>query len=513
MDTEPLEFKLKELEETSNVMRCELLARVEASHSINFNYQQLVDHCLNSLYSLSNYASRLIDDSAPVTEYRRRSMKNPVLHDLSNPMALSELESEHSSSISRLKELESSQLKIMAEMKNDLQQPMSRMRSSLEELFNVVKDQDQHIGELKHSIIEVSQKLTQQKEAETEQSLEIISKLKQEQKKLKEQLEETKEVKDLEKSQIVEQLKKEQEQVKTASIGVIESTKRSHQMEKSQLAKEKEVLENSNKRLQSIIEELRNQFDTEVERLKQTHRKELEALNISLLGESETLKSIHAKKWEEMTEALACKEKEGQVQETANRQLKEALRKTQGDLEVSQSELSHTEEKLSSILDKLPKYKQDTAEVVELRAHVDELRTNETQLLELIRHLQQILGPVYDTHKAKHKDWSERHRLDTLERSWRGWAEVVLWADFCSHAITKLSSDNLWLVDRLTEFGRELERTKIRQTSSMTVQTSPPQDDGVLKKVWKDVKSTATAFKEFEEARYKLVERFKTSHL
>mmetsp|Transcript_14141 Transcript_14141/g.26597 ORF Transcript_14141/g.26597 Transcript_14141/m.26597 type:complete len:554 (-) Transcript_14141:2313-3974(-) len=513
VETAPYEFKLKELEETANVIRCELMARLDASYSINYNYQQLVDHCLTSLYSLSNYASKLIDDSAPVKEYRRRMLKSPTPCDLSKTMRMSDLESEHAASITHYKEIEATQFKMIGEMKNDLQQPVGRLRSSLEELFNIIKDQDQHIHELKHSIEEISVEHNQHIEAETERASEIITKLKVDQQKLKEYLEETKEAKEAEKQQLIEALKKEHEHAKSVKDGAIESERRAYEMDKVQLLKEKELLESTNKRLQKTVEDMRMQFGEEMEQMKKTHKTEFEALNASLHGEAETLKSIHSKKWAELSQILAAKEAELESHEQINRQLKEALRKTQGELKTSESSLKHAEEKLGAYMSQLPKYQQDTAEVIELRSHIGELRTNETQHLELIRHLQRVLGPVYDSHKIRHKDWNEKHRLETLERSWKGWAEVVLWADFCSHVIAKLSGDNVWLIDRITEFGRELERTKIRSTVSMPVQTSPARDDGVLKKVWRDVKSTASAFKEFEQARHRLVEKFKTSHL
>jgi DNA repair exonuclease SbcCD ATPase subunit len=109
--------------------------------------------------------------------------------------------------------------------------------------------------------------------------------------------------------------------------------------------------------------------------------------------------------------------------------------------------------------------------------------------------------------EAYQKKLNETYALETEQK------ELLSKLEDLESQLEKANTDNAWLVERLTEFGRENDYLK-SQVSTPVKQVPVPvpiKNDQLYKKVWQDIKGTSQALKQFEEARDRLVQHFHTS--
>lgn len=76
--------------------------------------------------------------------------------------------------------------------------------------------------------------------------------------------------------------------------------------------------------------------------------------------------------------------------------------------------------------------------------------------------------------------------------------DQLLEVDFLSFFIQKLDSDNRWLAEKLADLSQE--NDKMRRVS--------PAPSDLQRQIWADVQQSASALKEFEQARNKLLQQF-----
>lgn len=275
----------------------------------------------------------------------------------------------------------------------------------------------------------------------------------------------------------------------------------------------KENYERASLQLKAESQRIQESSAAETELLIKNHKNELELLKKTLQLEAEDQKKLYSSKLQRLTMELTEKEAELESQQQITNRLKAQLMRCQETLALTEAMQKDAEDRIAANKAFSPTRLKDRYEVSDMRSHIEALKVRENKLLELLNLLHSILSVTYTHHRPLHKDWSEAEKLLELGQDWEEWTELLLQVEFCAHVIPKLTSDNMWLVDRLAVYGQELSRIVSKESVSLSVQTMKPQNDQAIKKAWKDVRSTAEAFRSFEVARGKLIEKFKTSNL
>jgi hypothetical protein len=121
------------------------------------------------------------------------------------------------------------------------------------------------------------------------------------------------------------------------------------------------------------------------------------------------------------------------------------------------------------------------------------------QLKETLDKIQGITHKVFVRYEKSHEEWGEEYIKDQYPGS-NEYSRVLYELNFLYYMIAKLAGDNNWLVDRLSDLGKENQRLK------EDVKTFSPRkiDEDAIN----DLRAASTALKGFEDARSKLLTHF-----
>ena len=150
-------------------------------------------------------------------------------------------------------------------------------------------------------------------------------------------------------------------------------------------------------------------------------------------------------------------------------------------IEEARSEYRHRERELESKLERVTT--EDSALLKEFRTRLESSQAREAQFKEALAAIQDKTNPIYVKHASVQKDW-----VDELPHCEGIGSEALLEVDFVCYLIDKLENDNAWLVERLSDFGKENET--LRQQSSLRespVRTTSPEQKDLRSQVLKEM--------------------------
>ena len=126
----------------------------------------------------------------------------------------------------------------------------------------------------------------------------------------------------------------------------------------------------------------------------------------------------------------------------------------------------------------------------------DSSRTTYKRLYELLLAIKEITHSVFVKYGITQSEWQDPHWKEELESYTEEFGDMLVEIEFLCFMIAKLTSDNNWLVDRLSELGKKSWNEENRTQNRLK--------DNVIH----DLKAASHALKEFEEARDKLMSQF-----
>ena len=474
-------YKFSELESRANVICFELIARLESAHDVVRQYQQLLNFILSSLTNEANRFGDLTDHGEVikyppirVTEVNRGIDITPE-----KELTVEELELEQPRLIQCFQRLEEEHRAHLEAFKEDFNDRNAKFSLLL-----------QHIAERYEEQNECIQGLETELKALNEHSTEVIEELKGHVGALTQEMEVTKERKDKELRDFKADLAKQTEKS-------LYETKQTFESELERLVGERE------RSLKTM---------TESEKAVMTSR-------ISALEEMEGVKRVHAREMEEMRTKL------GKTVERERRQHRKELAQREDEELQREREWKGQKRRLEEDLARAKQAPvQETTVMTETKAAqtISESVHHSLQgpISQLLPELHSRLSPFSLKHSAGDKAWTQslpRRREDLHARlsSLSEHIDLVLAAEFAVYFGGKMSTDNAWLVDRLTEFGRENEKLRLAVSAppkAATVYISPAKPAGKLhKQVWEDIRATAATLREFEEARDQLLRKLQGS--
>jgi hypothetical protein len=125
---------------------------------------------------------------------------------------------------------------------------------------------------------------------------------------------------------------------------------------------------------------------------------------------------------------------------------------------------------------------------------------SQKRLHEILTAIQEVTHAVFLKYGLSQSEWQDSHWKEELETYNEEFGDTLVEIEFLCFMIAKLTSDNNWLVDRLSEFGKAQRVAEPRSTAQGKLKTD----------VINDLKAASNALKEFEEARDKLLSQFDT---
>lgn len=473
-------LKFSELDSRANVLRFEFLSRLESSHDIVRQYQQLLNFMLSSLTNEANRFSELIDQGVAIKYPPIRITDiNPGVDILpEKELSIEELELEQPRVMQWFMRLEEEHKLHLEAFKEDFNDRNAKFSLLLQQIAEKYQEQDECIQGLENELKSVN-----------EHSTEVIDELKTHLDSLTQEMERNKQQKEREMKDFKADLERQTEK------SLVE-TRRNFENELKKLASEKE------KSIKSISETEKAVLNTkmtsldEIEGLRRQHNREMEETR---------------GKWEESLE----KER---------RQHRRELAAKEDELMEKEREWKGLRKRLEEEVARGKVQVQVTAVASEMKAvqTLSESTHHSLQgpLTQLLPELHSRLFPFYLKHSSADKGWNQtlprrREDLHARLKSLAEHVELVLAADFAVYLGGKLTTDNAWLVERLTEFGKENEKLRLAVSApqkSTTVYLSPSKPAGKLhKQVWEDIRATAATLRDFEEARDELLRKLQGS--
>ena len=235
---------------------------------------------------------------------------------------------------------------------------------------------------------------------------------------------------------------------------------------------EKEFNEEKRNTEMEIREQLFNDYSDKIERLKA----EMEA----------EAKFLTRKMSPEVDEKIANLRKENEKLRSENEQIREEKRS----LEARESDLQGSSQQLTESLRELSE-----------RLKQGEVRYD--VIRDVLRAVFNKAHKIYSQYAHTNSEWNaevNRRRdiiVKQLGSDMAQYADLLLEVDFLIFFTMKLESDNHWLAEKLAELNQENE--KMRKNV---------QPNELHRQIWADVQQSASALKEFEQARSKLLQQF-----
>jgi hypothetical protein len=472
------DFKLKELEETTNLIRYELLSRLESSHHLISGHQNLISYSIDSLTYLCNRTKGLLEDVEPEQAPEFKSVTHVKAMLDRQSLNIQELEKRHASDVEKYKELEQRESMNYGDLQQELLYRETEFVMVLGRLEEVLINQESIIQQLQNEVRGISLRA----------ELEIQEKYEQMKKATEKHYEE--------KQVLQDKLVKETEETKKSSSYIIEDTKKAMHREIALLSKERDRLQNELSQADQLLEETRHRSKQEVAEVKKRYQQEIDHIKLEFQKEKEDLEQ-------------KLKVSIGQLN-SAERMLRErelALRDKERVVLDKDRIIQERDRELEEAL----QYKEENYSRKLQETHSDyQRRINETHT-EYQKRMQDAIDDysrkLKSLEEAYQKKLNETYALETEQK------ELLSKLEDLESQLEKANTDNAWLVERLTEFGRENDYLK-SQVSTPVKQVPVPvpiKNDQLYKKVWQDIKGTSQALKQFEEARDRLVQHFHTS--
>lgn len=474
-------FKFSELESRANVIRFELIARLESAHDMVRQYQQLLNFILSSLTNEANRFGDLIDHGTVIkyppiriTEVNRGIDITPE-----RELTVEELELEQPRLVQWFQRLEEDHKAHLEAFKEDFDDRNAKFSLLLQHIAERYEEQNECITGLEEEL-----------KALNEHSTEVIGELKGHVGALTQEIEVTKEQKDKEMREFKATLAKQTEKS-------IYETKKTFESELERLVGERERSLKTMTESEKAVMTSRISALEEIETIKRTHTREIEEIRL---------------KWEETVE----KERRQHRKEIAQREDEEMQREREW-----KAQRRRLEEELSRAKQGPIPETTVMAETKAVQTMSDSVHFSlQSPVSQLLPELQTRLSPFYQKHSAGDKAWAQslpRRREDLHVRlsSLAEHVELVLAVEFAVYFGGKMATDNAWLVERLTEFGKDNEKLRLAVSAppkAATVYISPAKPAGKLhKQVWEDIRATAATLREFEEARDQLLRKLQGS--
>ena len=477
VEPEVSKLKFSELESRANVIRFELISRIESINDIVRQYQQLLNFILSSLTNELNRFGELINVETVVkyppiriTEVNRGVDIMPE-----RDLSVEELETEQPKLMLWYQSLEKEHTEHLDAFKEDFDDRNAKFSMLLQNIAERYAEQNECIENLESEL----KMLGDRSSVQIEDLKNHVGVLTQEM--TKERTQKEKEMTQF-KAEIAKQTEKSLIETKRTFDSELERLLSDRERSlKSMSEHEKSLLNNRITALQEI-EALKRQHEREVLDLKEAYEEQIDKE-----------KKAHRRDVTEKEDELLQKDREWKL---TKRRLEEALSKAK----ESPAEVT--------TLNSEPKSTQTISESVH--------RSLQGDLSSLIPELHGRLSPFYQKHSLSDKAWTgsltkRRQDLHGQLFSLSEYVDLVLETEFAVYFGGKLVTDNAWLVDRLTEFGKENEKLRLAASAppqTTTVYLSPAKPVGKLhKQVWDDIRSTAATLKEFEEARETLMRK------
>lgn len=140
----------------------------------------------------------------------------------------------------------------------------------------------------------------------------------------------------------------------------------------------------------------------------------------------------------------------------------------------------------------------------ELRERLKQAELRDSVFREILRAVFEKAHFIYNKFARTNAEWGNevKRRRELVEKQlgdeMEQYVDQLLEVDFLSFFIQKLDSDNRWLAEKLADLSQE--NDKMRRAS--------PAPSDLHRQIWADVQQSASALKEFEQARTKLLQQF-----
>ncbi|CAG9318192.1 unnamed protein product [Blepharisma stoltei] len=565
------ELKWKELEENANVIRWELLARLEASHYINKSYQNLTNLSVSSLSHIITRIGSILGIQLNQNTFVAQ-IPDEIPHEEPPEVNwnLPELEAQNAISLAKFKDLEKKETDRIEEFRYDFQQRESQILSFLDQIENAFVGKE-----------EVMDSLQKELEFCHKENQSLNEKVQKEQQGWEEKIKNTQELLSTDKASLEFKLKKEFEEMKARHEMEIESIKKTNLIQIERLEMEKGSYENQLKRLtdekikieegsseayQFLKDDLKKQKEENKrinEQVKEIagEKEELQAkivkLEKQLLSSKEKIHKLEEEldHWEKRIENMKVqwKNEADQIKASYEREIVELSNSTKSEtstmrashdqeLRTAKQELSilHTQfeeaqynyQKEIKSLDKALKTEKEIRLKLEEKIHEHEealpeyqkIQFNRDQLQEahleaekMLQFIKEKTGQIYEKHIHTQRDWNEQERIQVLlDEGLENYTEIALYVEFLIYYLLKSINDNNWLVDRIAELGQEIDKLRYLKGSPVKVVMTPSpapsgRNEALQKKIWRDMRGTARALQEFEKSREKLIQHFQES--
>ena len=125
-------------------------------------------------------------------------------------------------------------------------------------------------------------------------------------------------------------------------------------------------------------------------------------------------------------------------------------------------------------------------------------RSSSSRYCEILNAIKEISHSVFIKYGLVQSEWQDSHWKEELETYTEEFGDTLVEIEFLCFMVVKLTSDNNWLIDRLSDLGR----------SQLKPCEVPNPSKNLKANVISDLKAASTALKEFEEAREKLILQF-----
>lgn len=438
------------------------LMRLDASHELAQNMLASFELTINSLDNVTRRASHIIekvtnsrDKTPPKT---RLSYSRPPYND--RTLKLYDLEASPNLQIKRFKELEEDEQIKLQRFLTELEKKQDELNFTVDKLSEIIKHQRFAVENLENDLHTVNARFINEKRGYEEQLHELVRKY---------------EVEKEETERAVKKLKDDSVRVQNE---LIDSNKRAQIEECSSWIKEKQLKDEQISKLKLDLEDLKLSTKNEINEINRNYAQKINQLNLRLDKEKEV-----------------------------NEELEDHVLELQSTLKRRESELVEKLEKVTC---------DDSIAFKDFRETLDKYETNEHILKQVINYVYDKVHPIYLKYAPVQKDWAgevqgKRSTLMTVfsHPMWQTHVEYLVEIEFLIFLLGKLNNDKDWLVERLTEYGKENEKLRYKTPNGRSRQQSPSNREDVYKQVWQDIRANDQAVRSFEDARHRLLEHFR----
>jgi hypothetical protein len=438
------------------------LMRLDASHELAQNMLASFELTISSLDNVVRRASHIIekvtnprDKTPPRT---RISYAKPVYND--RTMKLYDLEASPNIQIRRFKELEEDEHLHLQRYLSELEKKQDELNFAIDKLNEIIKHQRFAVENLENDLHSLNARFANEKRGYEEQLHELMKKY------------------DIEKDEAYRAIKKLKEDSARVQNELMESSKKIQIEEYSAWIKEKQTKDEQICKLTLELEDLKLSSKSEINEINRNYSQKINLLNQRLDKEKEV-----------------------------NEDLEDQVLELQNTLKRRESELVERLEKMTC---------DDSIAFKDFRETLDKYETNEHILKQVINYVYDKIHPIYLKFAPVQKDWASevqgrRSSLMSLfcHPTWQSHVEYLVEIEFLIYLLGKINNDKDWLVERLTEYGKENEKLRYRTPNGRSRQQSPTNREDIYKQVWRDIRANDQAVRSFEDARHRLLEHFR----